>query len=199
MRVEGSRLPASVVRQVPNALTTVRLAAVPLFAALLLSADGAPAPLAAAVFALAALTDFLDGELSRRLHAQSRYGRVLDPIADRLLIDVAAILLWHGGRVPLALVLIVVLRDVLLLGSLAVGPGRNHGMRVNVVGKAGTLVMMMGLLLAIVAPPGSVTASIVLWTGVSLLLIAGAVYARSVIRQPGKERSLEHPANTAMK
>ena len=100
MRVEGSRLPASCVRQLPNALTTVRLAAVPLFAALLLSANGAPAPMAAAVFAFAALTDFLDGEFSRRLHAQSRYGRVLDPIADRLLIDVAAILLWYEGRFP---------------------------------------------------------------------------------------------------
>ena len=178
-------------------MTTVRLAAVPLFAALLLSANGAPAPLAAAVFAFAALTDFLDGELSRRLQAQSRYGRVLDPIADRLLIDVAAILLWHEDRVPLALVLILLVRDVLLLGSLVVGPGRGYGVRVNVVGKAGTLVMMMGLLLAIVTPPGSVTAGLVLWTGLSLLLIAGAVYARGVIRQRGKQRSPKHPANTA--
>ncbi len=199
MRVEGSRLPAAIVRQLPNALTTVRLAAVPLFAALLLSANGAPAPMAAAVFAFAALTDFLDGELSRRLHAQSRYGRLLDPIADRLLIDVAAILLWHEGRVPLALVVILLVRDVLLLGSLVVGPGRGYGVRVNVVGKAGTLVMMMGLLLAIVTPPGSVTANLVLWTGVSLLLLAGAVYARGVIRESRKKRRPKHPARVASK
>ena len=199
MRVEGSRLPAAIVRQLPNALTTVRLAAVPLFAALLLSANGAPAPMAAAVFAFAALTDFLDGELSRRLHAQSRYGRLLDPIADRLLIDVAAILLWHEGRVPLALVVILLVRDVLLLGSLVVGPGRGYGVRVNVVGKAGTLVMMMGLLLAIVTPPGSVTANLVLWTGVSLLLLAGVVYARGVIRESRKKRRPKHPARVASK
>ena len=199
MRVEGSRLPAAIVRQVPNALTTVRLAAVPLFAALLLSADGAPAPLAAAVFAFAALTDFLDGELSRRLHAQSRYGRVLDPIADRLLIDVATILLWYLDRVPLILVVIVVVRDVLLLGSLVVGPGRGYGVRVNVVGKAGTLVMMMGLLLAIVTPAGSVPANLVLWTGVSLLLLAGAVYARGVIRESRKKPRPKHAARVASK
>lgn len=199
MRVESSRLPAVIVRQLPNALTTVRLAAVPLFAALLLSADGAPAPLAAAVFAFAALTDFLDGELSRRLHAQSRYGRVLDPIADRLLIDVAAILLWYLDRVPLVLVAIVVVRDVLLLSSLVVGPGRGHGVRVNVLGKAGTLVMMMGLLLAIVTPPGSLTANLVLWTGVSLLLLAGVVYSRDVIRESRKKRGVNHPASAASK
>jgi len=199
VRVEGSRLPAAIVRQVPNALTTVRLAAVPLFAALLLSADGAPAPLAAVVFAFAALTDFLDGELSRRLHAQSRYGRVLDPIADRLLIDVATILLWYLDRVPLVLVVIVVVRDVLLLGSLVVGPGRGYGVRVNVVGKAGTLVMMMGLLLAIVTPPGSLPANLVLWTGVSLLLLAGAVYARGVIRESRKKPRPKHAARVAPK
>jgi cardiolipin synthase len=197
--VEGSRLSVAIVRQLPNALTTVRLAAVPLFAALLLSADGAPAPLAAAVFAFAALTDFLDGELSRRLHVQSRYGRVLDPIADRLLIDVATILLWYLDRVPLVLVVIVVVRDVLLLGSLVIGPGRGYGVRVNVVGKAGTLVMMMGLLLAIVTPPGSAPANLVLWTGVSLLLLAGVVYARGVIRESRKKRRPNHAARVASK
>ncbi len=193
--MDSVRLTACCVRQLPNVLTTVRLAAVPLFAALLVSADGTPAPLAAAVFAFAALTDFLDGELSRRLHAESRYGRVLDPIADRLLIDVAAILLWHVDRIPLALVVIVVARDVLLLGSLVIGLGRGYGVRVNTIGKAGTLVMMMGLLLALVTPYGSFTASLVLWTGVALLLIAAVAYTRGVLREPRKERSSRHPAS----
>ena len=140
--------------------------------------------MAAAVFAFAAVTDFLDGELSRRLDVQSRYGRVLDPIADRLLIDVAVVLLWHVERVPLALVVIVVVRDVLLLVSLLVGPGRGHGVRVNVVGKAGTLVMMIGLLFTIVTPRGSAPASLVLWSGVAMLLIAAVIYARGVRREP---------------
>lgn len=184
--MEGTLLPASVIRQFPNVLTTVRLAAVPLFAALLLTADSAPAPMAAAVFAMAAVTDFLDGELSRRLHAQSRYGRVLDPIADRLLIDVAVVLLWHEDRVPLVLVVVVVARDILLLASLVVGPGRGHGVRVNVIGKAGTLLMMIGLLLTIMTPRGTVSASLVLWSGVALLLTAAVVYARRVLCEQRK-------------
>lgn len=180
-------LPPAVVRHLPNALTTLRLAAVPVFAALLLAADGEPAPAAAVVFAFAALTDFLDGELSRRLHAQSRYGRVLDPVADRLLIDVAVVLLWHVGRVPLALAAIVLARDLLLLGSLLFGRGRTLGVRVNVVGKAGTLVTMIGLLLAIVSPRGSLAAAIVLWTGVGLLVLGGLVYLRTVRRLPRRD------------
>lgn len=178
------RVPPSVLRQLPNVLTTLRLLAVPLFAALMVDADGAESPTAAVVFAFAAVTDFLDGELSRRLHAQSRYGRVLDPIADRLLIDVAVVLLWLDGRVPPVLVVIVLARDVLLLFSLLFGRGRNLGIRVNVVGKAGTLVTMIGLLLAIVTPRGSVGTQVVLWCGVILLVLGGVVYARTLRRLP---------------
>ncbi|MGI9117684.1 MAG: CDP-alcohol phosphatidyltransferase family protein [Gaiellales bacterium] len=175
-------VPPRLLRQLPNVLTTLRLLAVPLFAALMLHADGAQSPAAAVVFAFAAVTDFLDGELSRRLHAQTRYGRVLDPIADRLLIDVAVVILWFDQRVPLVLVVIVLARDVLLLFSLLFGRGRDHGVRVNVVGKAGTLVTMIGLLLALVTPRGAIATQIVLWSGVVLLVLGGLVYARAVRR-----------------
>jgi CDP-diacylglycerol--glycerol-3-phosphate 3-phosphatidyltransferase len=177
-------VPPNILRQVPNVLTTLRLLAVPVFAVLMVNADGHESPAAAVIFAFAAVTDFLDGELSRRLHAQSRYGRVLDPIADRLLIDVAVVLLWFDDRVPLVLVLIVLARDILLLSSLLFGRGRHLGIRVNVVGKAGTLVTMIGLLLAIVTPRGAVATEIVLWTGVVLLVLGGLVYTRALRRLP---------------
>ncbi len=172
---------SAALRHLPNALTTARLAAVPVFAALMLTAENGESTAAAIVFAFAAITDFLDGELSRRLGAQTRYGRILDPIADRLLIDVAVILLWADDRVPLVLVAIVLARDAVLLVSLLFRSGRDHGVRVSKIGKAGTLVTMLGLFLAMVTPPGSVPTAIVLWTGVVLLLVAGVVYARNVV------------------
>ncbi len=167
----------------PNALTVARLAAVPTFALLMLHGGSTGSPMAAVVFAFAAVTDLLDGELSRRLNAQTRFGRVLDPIADRLLIDVAVVLLWLDGRVPLVLVFIIVVRDLALLLSLAFHAGREHGVYVNVVGKAGTLVMLFGLLLAMVTPAGALAAAVVLWTGVLLLVAAGALYAYDVLRR----------------
>ena len=170
------------VRHIPNVLTTLRLLAVPVFAALMIGADGGTSPAAAVVFAFAAVTDFLDGELSRRFDAQSRYGRVLDPIADRLLIDVAVVLLWWDDRVPLVLMLIVLARDAILLFSLLFGRGRTLGIRVNVAGKAGTLVTMIGLLLAIVTPRGAIATQIVLWSGVALLVLGGLIYARTLRR-----------------
>jgi CDP-diacylglycerol--glycerol-3-phosphate 3-phosphatidyltransferase len=169
-------------RHLPNALTTLRLAAVPVFALVMLTAAGAESPAAAAVFAFAALTDLLDGELSRRLAAQSRYGRILDPIADRLLIDVAVILLYLEDRLPLAIPVLILGRDMVLLTSLAFPWARDHGVRVSPIGKAGTVVMMIGLLLAMVTPRGNASAEIVLWSGVILLIAAGALYARAVLR-----------------
>ena len=103
-----------VVSWLPNALTAARLVAVIPFAILLAEADDGVSTGAAVIFAAASFTDFLDGYLARRYAVQSRFGRLADPLADRLLIDVALILLvWHD-RLVWWLALPVLLRDVLL-------------------------------------------------------------------------------------
>lgn len=132
------------------------------------------------VFTLAAATDFLDGWLSRRFAVTTRYGRILDPIADRLLIDVAVVLLWWEDRVPLVLVLIVLARDLFLLGGLLFATGRGYRLEVNPIGKAGTFVTMVGLVLAMLTPAGSGVTALILWLGVALLLVAGAIYLRGL-------------------
>src|SRR5688500_5755179 len=94
--------------RIPNALTVARFAAIPVFIALEATADGGKSWPAAIVFAAAALTDQLDGWLARRWHVESRFGTVADPLADRLMIDAAVVLLWVHGRLPWpALVLIL--------------------------------------------------------------------------------------------
>ena len=103
-------------RPIANALTLARLlAAVIPFAVLLASAARSRSLAAASVFALACLTDFLDGVLARRAHEPSRFGRIADPLADRLLINMALVLLWYEGRLPWWLALPVLLRDVWLM------------------------------------------------------------------------------------
>ena len=64
--------------------------------------DGGRSALAFVIFGVASLTDWFDGWLARRYGSFSRFGRLADPLADRLLIDSAVILLWHHGRLPLA-------------------------------------------------------------------------------------------------
>src|SRR4030095_13555344 len=86
--------------QIPNALTIARFAAIPVFIALELPAEGGKSWAAAIVFVAAAATDQLDGWLARRWHVESRFGTVADPLADRLMIDPAPILLWYHDPIP---------------------------------------------------------------------------------------------------
>ena len=82
---------------IPNALTIARFAAIPVFVWLYLAAGDGPAWGAGMFFAAAALTDQLDGYLARRWHVESAFGKVADPLADRLMIGTAAVLLLVDG------------------------------------------------------------------------------------------------------
>ena len=75
---------------------------IPIYAALILTSDRRHSWAAAILFAAAAITDQIDGYLARRWHVESAFGKIADPLADRLLIDVAVVLLWHAGRLPWA-------------------------------------------------------------------------------------------------
>src|SRR5918911_5557941 len=85
---------------IPNVLTLARLALIPVFVAFVLACDGGHSWPAAIVFGVAAVTDQIDGFLARRWRVESQFGKVADPLADRLMIDAAVILLWHAGRLP---------------------------------------------------------------------------------------------------
>src|SRR5918998_1945593 len=161
----------------PNALSLLRLFMVPLVVALLLArADG----LAAAFFVLAALTDFLDGRLARRA-GPTRLGRILDPLADRLMLSSVAVVLAVRGILPAWAVAILVGRDLLtLIGSIVV----RSKVRVNRVGKAATAVLM-GAIALVVLMPGTVVGEIMFYAGFGLSIVAGSVYLRGVRRGVG--------------
>src|SRR4029078_8040441 len=104
----GGASPASALAKLPNALTIARLALIPVFVVLLLSTDGGHSWPAAIVFGVAGVTDQIDGWLARRWHVESGVGKIADPLADRLMIEVLVVLLvvydrlpWIGPLVPL--------------------------------------------------------------------------------------------------
>lgn len=159
---------------VPNALSLSRLFMVPVVVALLLArADG----LAAVFFVLAAATDFLDGRLARRA-GPTRLGRILDPVADRLMLSSVAVVLATRGLLPVWAVAILVGRDLLaLLGSILVG----SKVRVNRVGKAATA-LLMGAVALVVIVPGAVVGEIMFYAGFVLSIVAALLYASKVRR-----------------
>jgi cardiolipin synthase len=162
---------------VPNALSLLRLFMVPLVVVLLLARSDA---LAAAFFVLAAATDFLDGRIARRA-GPTRLGRILDPVADRLMLSSVAVVLAVRDLLPAWAVAILVGRDLLTLaGSLVVG----SKIRVNRVGKAATAVLM-GAVVLVVVIPGTIVGEIMFYAGFGLSIVAGLMYAGKLRRLLG--------------
>lgn len=161
---------------VPNALSLLRLAMVPVVVVLLfMRAD----VVAVIVFVLAAVTDFLDGEIARRTQP-TVVGKILDPIADRLMLSSAAVVLAIRGALPVWAVAILVGRDLLaLVGGLAFG----RRVSVNWVGKAATALLMVAVALVIFSP--GVVGEVLFYAGFSLSLLAALIYITNISRISG--------------
>lgn len=184
--------------RLPNALTAARLAVLPLFWWVLLEADDGHSVTAFVIFGLASLTDWLDGWLARRYGSFSRFGRLADPLADRLLIDSAVILMWHHGRLPLLAPILIIGRDLVL--AFGIGSAARHGYELSVVylGKAATSVLMVGLGFMMLLPASASWPPVLFWAGLALSLAAGVVYLVSVrarARRPQPQPQVEGPRN----
>jgi CDP-diacylglycerol--glycerol-3-phosphate 3-phosphatidyltransferase len=169
-------------RHLPNALTIARLALVPVFVVLLLRADDGYSWPAAIVFAVAGITDQVDGFLARRWHAESRFGTFADPLADRLMIDAAVVLLWLDDRLPWV-ALAIPLRDVVAIAMTPVALGRGYEFRVNLLGKIATWLLYASLAFVMVTHEGTEWPLVVFWIGVALAVVSLGQYASRARRE----------------
>lgn len=172
-------------RTIPNLLSLLRLALVPVFLYLIL----ADYPLLAfLVLALASFTDWLDGYLARKLNQVTRIGALLDPAADRLYIFATLIGLAITGAIPAWLPMVVIGRDLLLVFTIPVLASRNFGpLPVHFAGKAGTFALLYAFPLLLLADwwqAASFTILPIAWAfalwGVGLYWYAGFLYLKQV-------------------
>ena len=169
---------------IPNALTIARLALIPVFVVLMVRAGHDPSWPAGIVFGIAGITDQVDGFLARRWHVESRFGQIADPLADRLMIDAAVILLAYYDRLPWVGLAVIIGRDVLLLaGSRLLAP-RGIEIEVNTVGKAATWVLYAAIAFRIVTHPSTQWPLYLFWAGIVLAVVAAVFYI-----QHGPERT----------
>ena len=169
--------------QLPNALTVLRLILIPVFVGLMLASDDGYSWPAALVFAAAGVTDQVDGWLARRWRVESQFGKVADPLADRLMIDAAVVMLWLEGRLPLAALAVVLARDILLVGGYKLVVPRGYDFEVNLLGKAATWVLYAALALTMVTREGTGWPVWLFWGGVALALLAAAQYVTKARRE----------------
>ena len=169
--------------RVPNALTILRLLLIPVFAALLIPADGGYSWPAAIVFALAGVTDQVDGWLARRWHVESAFGKIADPLADRLMIDAAVIILVAvHHRLPWVALLLIVARDALLIGGYKLLAPDGYELNVNFLGKLATWILYASLVFVMITQEGTDWPLVFFWIGLVLALAAGAQYVFTVLR-----------------
>lgn len=136
----------------PNVVTLVRLALLPLFLWLLFATPHHVAALV--VFAIAASTDWVDGQIARRTHQVSKLGKLFDPFVDRLLIAVGVIAIFFLGRLPLWILVYLIVRDcLLLLGGRFLLARVGSVPPVVYVGKFATAFLMVGFCLLLLGLP----------------------------------------------
>jgi cardiolipin synthase (CMP-forming) len=164
--------------QLPNALTIARLGLIPVFVVLMVRAGQQPSWPAGVVFGVAGVTDQLDGYLARAWHVESRFGKIADPLADRLMIDAAVILLVAYGRLPWAGLAVVVARDVLLLVGWRVLAPRGIDLDVNVIGKGATWLLYAAVGLRIVTHDHTSWPLWLFWIGLAAAVLAAMFYVR---------------------
>jgi cardiolipin synthase len=162
---------------VPNAITAVRLACIPLFVVLIARPHRADWITAAYLLGGLGATDWIDGFLARRLGQVSALGKVLDPLADRLLLVTAAVSTILVGAIPAAVAVIALLREgTVVVGFVIVAAAGGRRMDVTRAGKAATLGLMIALPL-VLAGHSTIgwheTAEVLAWVFVVPGLVAG--------------------------
>ena len=134
---------------VPNSLTLVRIAAIPVFVLVFYASASWSHLASAAIFAVAGITDWLDGYLARRLHQTSAFGAFLDPVADKLMVAAALVLLVQADPDPwLAIVAVIIIgREIAISGlrEWMAEIGRRGQVKVATLGKFKTVLQMFAI------------------------------------------------------
>ncbi len=126
-------------RHLPNFLTMGRLILVPPIVILLFFPARLPSAVAGAIFLLASLTDYFDGFIARRFKLESSFGRFLDPIADKVLVCGALIMLISLDRVPAWIVMLIITREVAVSALRAITKSWDTSLKPSPVGKLKTV------------------------------------------------------------
>ena len=170
---------------VPNVLSSIRLALVPVFLLLLVNSKFTSALI---VLAVAGITDYLDGYFARKFNQVTRLGQLLDPAADRLYIFSTLVGLAWTGLIPIWLAAAIIARDLMLLVVYPVLATHGYGpLPVHYLGKAGTFALLYAFPLLMMAHVWKSAELLILpvawafaWWGVGLYWWAGAVYVLQV-------------------
>jgi len=134
------------IMNLPNILTMMRIATIPLLAVLLMSPSRSAGFWAAALFAIASITDWLDGYLARRMGIVTVFGKFLDPIADKLIVMAVLIMILPFDRVPAWMVLVILGREIIITGLRGIASTEGIVIQASDLGKFKTIFQLVALI-----------------------------------------------------
>jgi len=161
----------------PNLLTVARILAVPVLVVALLDETPNGDTFAAVVFALAALTDGLDGYIARSRGSVTTFGKLMDPVADKLLIVAALISLVSLGRLAAWVAMVIIAREFAVTALRAVAAEQGVVISASWLGKLKTILQVAAVFaLIVVSEPVPLGVDLLVYAAVAATLISGADY-----------------------
>ena len=176
----------------PNALTMLRILAVPVVVVALLGETPNGDVIAAIVFAGAALTDGLDGYFARSRGSITTFGKLMDPLADKLLIIGALVSLVSLGRLAAWVAMVIIVREVAVTILRTIAAERGLVIAASWLGKAKTVLQIAAVIALIAADPAPVWVDVLVYIALAVTLISGADYffgLRRRIEEQQRERA----------
>ncbi|PIT98872.1 MAG: CDP-diacylglycerol--glycerol-3-phosphate 3-phosphatidyltransferase [Bdellovibrionales bacterium CG10_big_fil_rev_8_21_14_0_10_45_34] len=174
-------------RSLPNWLTLFRVVLVAPIIVLLLRDQIVTNWICAGLFILASLTDYIDGYLARKMDVVSNFGKLMDPVADKILVSATLVMLIPTGRLEAIMVVILISRDVFIDGLRALAGSQGIIISAGKIGKWKTATQMVGIPAILLQDIGSLPVSKigywVLWFSVVLSIVSGIKYYLTYLRK----------------
>ena len=176
----------------PNKLTVLRVIMVPFFVLFMLTDLGGDANkwIALAIFCVASLTDMLDGKIARARNLVTNFGKLMDPLADKLLVCSAMICLIPAGKLPAWIVIIIIAREFIISGFRLIASDNGIVIAASYWGKFKTVSQMFMIILLIADFGGvfSVIENVLIWVSLILTVVSLVDYIaknKQVLTQGG--------------
>jgi len=175
----------------PNTITLLRIIVVPFLFILLSSPGEFWSLLLAVLFAVASMTDFLDGYIARRYNLITTMGKFLDPLADKLMINTAMIMLIPIGRIPAWIVAITIVRDLIVDGIRSISSSEGIYIQASRLGKQKTLAQIIAVTALLIHYPlfgadAHLVGMIILYVAFVLTIYSGTDYFIKFYRRTRK-------------
>jgi CDP-diacylglycerol---glycerol-3-phosphate 3-phosphatidyltransferase len=179
----------------PNTLTVIRILLVPVVVVALLDETPNGDAIAAGVFALAAFTDTLDGYIARQRNAITTFGKLMDPIADKLLIAASLIALVSLDRLAAWIAMVIIAREFAVTGLRLVAAEQGVVIQASWLGKVKTLLQVVAIICLIAVEPAPLGVDLLVYAAVAVTVISGADYFFGFKRMLASKTARRDPAS----